>query len=113
MTYPDSHPVIRDNAVTLVTPSGTSEYMPRSEWEKAAAERDEYRRVLALISAWRLDSGTRDSHLDALLSRVGESYDSARAMQSLVAWARAAERTTPGQEQLPATIALTTDEAKG
>lgn len=88
MSYPDSHPVIRDNAVTITTPAGSTEYMPRGEWETAVAERDEYRRVLALISAWRLDSGTRDGQLDALLSRVGESYDSARAMQSLVAWAR-------------------------
>lgn len=88
MSYPDSHPVIRENAITISTPTGSVEYMPRSEWEKAAAERDEYRRVLALISAWRLDTGTRDSQLDALLRRVGEDYDSARAMQSLVAWAR-------------------------
>ncbi len=88
MTYPDNHPAIRDHLITLTTPDGTAQYMPREQWEAVVAERDEYRRVLALISAWRLDSGTRDAQLDALLRRIGEDYDSARTIRGLVAWAR-------------------------
>ncbi|WP_299091893.1 hypothetical protein [uncultured Microbacterium sp.] len=98
-TYPDNHPTIRDNVITIAAPAGSTQYMPRSEWEKAAAERDEFRRVLALISAWRLDTGTRDPQLDTLLERVGESYDSARAMQSLIAWSRT-ELSTKGPEEV-------------
>lgn len=88
MTYPDNHSLIRHHMITLTTPDGVAQYMPREQWEAVVAERDEYRRVLALISAWRLDSGTRNAQLDALLRRVGEDYDSARAMHDLVAWAR-------------------------
>lgn len=62
--------------------------MPREQWEAVVEQRDEYRRVLALISAWRLSSGTRDPQLDALLRRVGEDYDSARAASNIIEWAR-------------------------
>lgn len=94
--YPDSHPDIRKDLVTVTTPAGTTEYMPREAWETVVAQRDEYRRTLALISAWRLDSGVRDRTLDVLLEQAGEDYDSARAMRDLIAEVRAATTHTTG-----------------
>lgn len=94
MAYSDSHPVIRDNLVTVTSPAGADEYVRREALEKVLAERDEYRRVLALISAWRLDTGTQDSRLDALLLRIGEDYESARAVRDVVLWARSQPANT-------------------
>lgn len=84
MTYPDNHPEVRENVVTVTTPDGAVQYMPREMWDKAVVDRDEYRRVLAMISVWRLSSGVRDPHLDRLLGNVGETYDTARAMAGLI-----------------------------
>lgn len=106
MAYPDNHPAVRDHVVTVTGPTGSAQYMPRDQWEKVVAERDEYRRILALISAWRLTSGTRDGDLDALLRRVGEDYDSARAMGDLVTQLRSTpspghETATPSEQSGP------------
>ena len=96
-TYPDVHPLLRDHLVTLTLPGEDQprQYMPRDEFEKVATHRDDLRRTLALISAWRLDSGTRDPALDRLLASVGESYTQARATASVIAGVRqwAAEQT--------------------
>ena len=86
--YPDDHPILRDHRLSIVQNGQTTEYVTRDLWEATAAERDEFRRVLAFISAWRLTSYTRDAELDRLLARVGEDYGSARAMQGVIEWAR-------------------------
>lgn len=93
--YPDNYPTIRDHVVKVTLPGEQSprEFIPRDQWEEVAAERGEFRRVLALISAWRLDSGVRDPALDRLLATVGEDYAQARAVASVIAgvreWGRA------------------------
>lgn len=83
--YPDSHPVLRENLMKQNLPGGgIREFVPRDLWEKTAAERDKYRRVLALIGAWRLDSGTRNPQLDKLLSSVGEDYENSQALKYII-----------------------------
>jgi hypothetical protein len=87
MTYPDTHPDLRD-LVTVTHAGQTRQYVPRESWEAIAAERDEYHRVLAMISAWRLSpAGVRDPHLDQLLARVGETYKQAHATAEVINWA--------------------------
>lgn len=82
--YPDRHPEIRDHLLRIEVAGETREYIARPVWETAAAQRDDYRRVLALISAWRLQSDTRDASLDRLLESVDETYRSARATAGLI-----------------------------
>lgn len=72
-TYPDSHPELKDALATITTATSTVRYVTREAWERVAAERDEYRRVLALISAWRVQGRIHSEHLDRLLARVGET----------------------------------------
>jgi Ni/Co efflux regulator RcnB len=99
--YPDRHPDLRDHLVRVFMPGDDDphEYMPRDQWEQVAKERDEYRRTLAFISVWRLQTGLRDPDLDQLLLRVGEDYDQARATASVIEGVRAwhAARTTDGK----------------
>lgn len=98
--YPDSHPAVREHVVKVALPGGElREYMPRDELERVVAERNHYRRVLALISAWRLDSGVRDLDLDRLLARVGEGYDEARATAGVIASVREWARTQPTEQE--------------
>lgn len=87
MVYPDTHPVIRDKAIPMVTHAGRSKCPPQSEWDKAAVDRDEAQRVLALICAWCLDAGIRDPQLNAPPFRV-ERPGKVLAIQSLIASAR-------------------------
>lgn len=96
--YPDDHPILRDHLVSIVQNGKATEYVSRELWEETAAERDELRRVLAFISAWRLTSRTCDVELDRLLARVGEDYGTARAALSVINWARseAAKQNTAG-----------------
>lgn len=44
---------------------------------QALEERDTYRQTLAMVSAWRILSGTRDAELDRILESVGEDYEAA------------------------------------
>lgn len=94
--YPDDHPVLRGHLLSIVQNGQAAQYVSRELWEETAAERDELRRVLMFISAWRLTSGTCDTELDQLLARVGEDYSTARAALSVINWARseAAKRST-------------------
>ena len=88
--YPDTHPDVRDHLVRVSLPgqSQTQNFMPLAMWQEAVAERDEWRRLLALIAAewW---AGTRDpQQIEMLLRKAGETPESARAMAELIAWAR-------------------------
>lgn len=91
--YPDTHPVLQGHTLTIEQDGVSTKWVTRELWERTVAERDEFRRVLAFISAWRLSSGTRDCALDRLLSRVGEDYDTARAIRGVMEWVGSASRT--------------------
>lgn len=56
--YPDDHPLVRDHRLSIVQGGQTTEYVTRDLWEETVAQRDEFRRVLSFISAWRLSSHT-------------------------------------------------------
>lgn len=88
LRYPDDHPILRDHRLTIVQNGDSAEYVTRDLWEETVADRDELRRVLAYISAWRITSGTRDAELDRILKTVGEDYDTARANLGVIRWAR-------------------------
>lgn len=96
--YPDTHPEIRDDLVTISTATGEQQLLPRQTWEKAAVQRDEFRRVIAMIGAWRIESGTQDDRLDALLASVGETRDSSRAVLGVIEWARSARQPSAGAD---------------
>lgn len=82
--YPDNHSIIRENLVTVTQNGETAEYMPREVWESTAAERDEFRRVLAFINAWRVKNQIRDEELTRLLASVGEDDGTGRALAGLI-----------------------------
>ncbi|WP_100514369.1 hypothetical protein [Mycobacteroides abscessus] len=87
--YPDTHPAIRDHRITITQGNIRREYICRELWEETAAERDEFRRILALISALRVSANIRHQQLDDLLVNVGEDYASAKTMARLIADMRA------------------------
>ncbi|OHU12834.1 hypothetical protein [Mycobacteroides chelonae] len=93
--YPDDHPLVRDHRLSIVQDGETTEYVTRDLWEETVAQRDEFRRVLSFISAWRLSSHTHDAELDRLLALVGEDYQSARAMAGLINWGRSEAAKRP------------------
>lgn len=72
--YPDRHPDLREHLVRVLLPGDDDphEYMPRDQWETAAKERDENRRVLALISVWRLQAGAHQLAARSLAASPGE-----------------------------------------
>lgn len=54
-------------------------------------ERDDYRRVCALVNAWRHRDIFDLPAIDRLLNSVGLTYDDARAMNGLIQWAKQRE----------------------
>lgn len=50
MTYPDSHPVLAGR-ITITTPEGETQYVPREDFEQILAERDDLRRALTITAA--------------------------------------------------------------
>lgn len=85
----DLHSMIREHQLVMTAADGTvTRYVPREEWEKTETERGNLRRVLAFISAWRIEAGVHDPDLDRFLASVGETRDQGHAVASVLAGLR-------------------------
>lgn len=72
--------------LTVATGGETKVYVAADRFMEVQKERDEYRRLLALINAWRITSGRTEAALTALLARVGEGADQAKATLEILRW---------------------------
>jgi hypothetical protein len=61
-------------------------YVSASAFMEMQKKRDEYRRVLALINAWRVDPNRSERGLRQLLERVGEGDTQAEATLDIMRW---------------------------
>jgi hypothetical protein len=99
--------------LTITSEDGTvTRYIEVGRHLTLMDERDEYRRVCALVNAWRRTQGTNLRHaglsgaereLAQLLARVGEDDQSGDAMRSLVAAFRDGQFRSPATSDDPAT----------
>lgn len=81
-------------AITTITgPDGQQTLLVSADdFMAMQKERDDYRRAVGLINAWRIDPDRNESRLRALLASVGQDDGMARAMAGIVAWARSKDR---------------------
>jgi PHD/YefM family antitoxin component YafN of YafNO toxin-antitoxin module len=81
----------RDMVPVTVTTRGedVSYLVDASAFMEMQRERDNYRKALALINAWRITPEREESELTRLLDSVGFTHGDAQAMVSLVASVRA------------------------
>jgi hypothetical protein len=77
-----------DAPVMTITRDGQTEvYVAASAFMEVQRDRDEYRRILALVNAWRLSSVRSEHALRQLLMRVGEGDAQAEATLDIIRWA--------------------------
>jgi hypothetical protein len=77
-------------ATTKISVGGEDTYLVAAEdFMAVQKERDEYRRTLALINAWRIDRNRDEQRLTQLLEKAGFTFADAQAMVSLIASVRA------------------------
>lgn len=86
------HP--RTTQITTITgPDGTQTLLVSADdFMAMQKERDEYRKVVGLINAWRIDPHRSETRLRTLLASVGQDDGAAHAMAGLIAWAASADR---------------------
>lgn len=87
---PDIHPLIRENLVTITTPEGSSEYVPREVFEKVVKERDDLNRTMAMISAEYFVGVELD--IGALLAREGHGAEQGEATASIIRSVQSSKR---------------------
>ena len=81
-------------AITTITgPDGAQTLLVSADdFMAMQKEGDDYRRVVGLINAWRIDPHRSETRLKALLAQVGQDDGMAQAMAGLIAWAASADR---------------------
>ena len=80
--------------LTFAPPGGAPQtWVPDDLFMQVQKERDEFRRVLGLIGAWRVDGMCSVNDLDRLLLRAGFDLDQCRAILGVLRWVR--ENPTP------------------
>lgn len=63
-------------------------YVTAAAFMEVQKERDEYRRVLALINAWRVGAARPEARLRQLLAGVGEGDAQGEATLDIIRWAQ-------------------------
>lgn len=88
--YPDNHPALA-GMVTVTSPEGTSQLVPRDAHEQVLAERDDLRRALGLAAAAHHFPGRTAAvaDVDAVLTRSGFDQATAEAFLGIIEQARA------------------------
>lgn len=77
--------------VTVINPPGDITpivLVAAEDFMAVQKERDDLRRTVGLINAWRLSPGRSEIELDRLLKDAGQDLASAKAMLGILAWAR-------------------------
>jgi hypothetical protein len=91
MTEPTDGYLAKEDAkrcLTLATPGGEPQtWVPLDLFQAVQNERDEFRRVLGLIGAWRSAGMESVNDLDRLLLRGGFDLAACRAVLDVVRWA--------------------------
>ena len=84
----------RTTALTTITgPDGTPTVLvSAADFMAMQRERDEYRKIVDLINAWRINPRRTEARLTALLAKVGQDDSKAEAMAGLIRWAESADR---------------------
>lgn len=82
-TRPPSAPSVVEEAVLVAA----------EDFMAVQKERDDLRRAVALISAWRVDPRRTTARLDNILAAVGQSREQGKAVLQIVHWAREESRT--------------------
>lgn len=69
-------------------------WVPLDLFVEVQTERDDFRRALALINAWRVGGMESISTLVHLLRGVGFDFEDGRAILGLIRWSREQKQTT-------------------
>lgn len=88
--YPDNHPALAE-MVTVTSPEGTVQLVPRDAHEQVLAERDDLRRALGVAAAAHHFPGRTAAvaDVDAVLARSGFDQAATEAFLGIVEQARA------------------------
>lgn len=96
--YPDTHPDVVKHVTTVQVPGKetAAQYVPRALWEKAAKERDDLNRTLAILAVEWWAGPRRDAAIEQLLRRAGQAPDQAKALAGVIGEVQADLETQRG-----------------